>query len=295
MLFYQVELIKHGHDTCLEFMEFAASGDYTETQAHFHSTMEITLLVDGEVFFKSGDAEQPFEKGDCFIFNSMEQHNIFSENASAKLKYLSLNFVPSFISSLEMEDFNLRYLEPFYFTNRSCRIPHTEACAKEVSGLFGKIQTALYEKKEGYPLMVKAYLFLILSEIACYYQKTVPSLNPSRREAPVLQDSFTRVLDYIEEHLTHDITIDQLSQVAAMNRYYFSTFFKKQMSESPVQYITRKRIRLAIELLKDEKLSILEVALRSGFNNAANFNRAFRQLTETSPSEYRKKQKQDRR
>ena len=32
MLFYQVELIKHGHDTCLEFMDFAASGDYAETQ-----------------------------------------------------------------------------------------------------------------------------------------------------------------------------------------------------------------------------------------------------------------------
>ena len=51
MLFYQVELIKHGHDTCLEFMEFAASGDYAETQAHFHSTMEITVIVDGEGFF----------------------------------------------------------------------------------------------------------------------------------------------------------------------------------------------------------------------------------------------------
>ncbi|MFQ9681550.1 MAG: helix-turn-helix domain-containing protein [Ruthenibacterium lactatiformans] len=75
----------------------------------------------------------------------------------------------------------------------------------------------------------------------------------------------------------------------------FFHVLQKQMSESPVQYITRKRIRLAIELLKDENLSILEVALRSGFNNAANFNRAFRQLTETSPSEYRKKQKKDRR
>ena len=293
MLFYQVELIKHGHDTCLEFMEFAASGDYAETQAHFHSTMEITVIVDGEGFFKSSGAEHPFGKGDCFIFNSMEPHNIFSENASASLKYLSLNFVPSFISSLEMEDFNLRYLEPFYFTNRSCRIPYPEPCAKEVGTLFGKIQTALYEKKDGYPLAVKAYLFLMLSEIACHYQKDVPSLNPSRRDVPVLQDSFTKVLDYIEENLTQDITIDQLSQVAAMNRYYFSTFFKKQMSESPVQYITRKRIRLAIELLKDENLSILEVALRSGFNNAANFNRAFRQLTETSPSEYRKKQKKE--
>ena len=151
MLFYQVELIKHGHDTCLEFMEFAASGDYAETQAHFHSTMEITVIVDGEGFFKSSGAEHPFGKGDCFIFNSMEPHNIFSENASASLKYLSLNFVPSFISSLEMEDFNLRYLEPFYFTNRSCRIPYPEPCAKEVGTLFGKIQTALYEKKRRLP------------------------------------------------------------------------------------------------------------------------------------------------
>lgn len=68
---------------------------------------------------------------------------------------------------------------------------------------------------------MKAYLFLMLSEIACHYQKDVPSLNPSRRDVPVLQDSFTKVLDYIEENLTQDITIDQLSQVAAMNRYYF--------------------------------------------------------------------------
>lgn len=103
MLFYQVELIKHGHDTCLEFMEFAASGDYAETQAHFHSTMEITVIVDGEGFFKSSGAEHPFGKGDCFIFNSMEPHNIFSENASASLKYLSLNFVPSFIVAFQKE------------------------------------------------------------------------------------------------------------------------------------------------------------------------------------------------
>lgn len=295
MLFYQVELIKHGHDTCLEFMEFAASGGYTEKQAHFHSTMEITVIVDGEGLFQSNDTGYGFEKGDCFIFDSMEPHNIFSENAPADLKYLSLNFVPSFISSLEMEDFNLQYLEPFYFTDRSCKIPHTEVCAQAVLESFYKIQEALYKKEDGYPLVVKAQLFVMLAQITGYYHKTNPGLNASRRELPVLQTSFTKVLDYIEENLTRDITIDQLSRIAAMNRYYFSTFFKKQMSESPVQYITRKRIRLAIELLKDERLSILEVALRSGFNNAANFNRAFRQFTDSSPSEYRKKQRGDRR
>lgn len=62
MLFYQVELIKHGHDTCLEFMEFAASGDYAETQAHFHSTMEITVIVDGEGFSKAAARSIPLER-----------------------------------------------------------------------------------------------------------------------------------------------------------------------------------------------------------------------------------------
>ena len=60
MLFYQVELIKHGHDTCLEFMEFAASGDYAETQAHFHSTMEITVTE--RDFSKAAARSIPLER-----------------------------------------------------------------------------------------------------------------------------------------------------------------------------------------------------------------------------------------
>ena len=292
MLFYQVELVKHGHDTCLEFMEFAASGEYAETQAHFHSTMEITTIVDGEGFFKINETKYNFVKGDCFIFDSMEPHNIFSTNDACPLKYLSINFVPSFVSSMEIGDFNLQYLAPFYFTDRSCKISHTEECAANIRALFQSMQTTLYAKQEGYPLVVKAQLFMLLSHIACHYQGQYSSLRASKRDFPILQDSFTKVLDYIEKNLTKDISIDQLSQIAAMNRYYFSTFFKKHMSESPVQYITRKRINLAIELLKNGERSVLEVALQSGFNNAANFNRAFKQLTGYSPSEYRKKQRE---
>lgn len=293
MLFYQVELVKHGHDTCLEFMEFAASGEYAETQAHFHSTMEITLIVEGEGFYKINDSKYSFVRGDCFIFDSMKPHNIFSTKDSSHLKYLSINFVPSFISSLEIGDFNLQYLAPFYFTDRSCKIAHTADCAPILFDLFKRIQTTLYTKAEGYSLMVKAQLFALLAHIACHYQGHYTSLSAAKQKTPILQDSFTKVLDYIEKNLTQDITIDQLSQIAAMNRYYFSTFFKKHMSESPVQYITRKRINLAIQLLKDDNLSVLEVALRSGFNNAANFNRAFKQLTGYSPSEYRRKQKSE--
>lgn len=291
MLFYQVELVKHGHDTCLEFMEFAASGEYAETQAHFHSTMEITLIMDGEGFYKINDSKHSFVGGDCFIFDSMEPHNIFSTRSTSHLKYLSINFLPSFVSSLEISDFNLQYLAPFYFTDRSCKIPHTAYCAPMILNLFKDIQTSLYTKEEGYSLMVKAQLFTLLAHIAHHYQGHYTSISSAKQKTPVLQDSFTKVLDYIEKNLTQDITIDQLSQIAAMNRYYFSTFFKKHMSESPVQYITRKRINLAIQLLKNNNLSVLEVALQSGFNNAANFNRAFKQLTGYSPSEYRKKQK----
>lgn len=294
MLFYQVELVKHGHDTCLEFMEFAASGEYAEAQAHFHSTMEITLIVDGEGFYKVNGTKYDFVKGDCFIFDSMEPHNIFSTNPTAGLKYLSLNFVSSFVSSMEIEDFNLQYLRPFYFTDRPSKIPHTEACAQGIRDAFESIQTALYAKESGYALLVKAQLFVLLAHIACHYQMPAVGPGPSKRGLPVLQDSFTKVLDYIEKNLTQDITIDQLARIAAMNRYYFSTFFKKHMSESPVQYITRKRINLAISLLKDEGRSVLEIALQSGFNNAANFNRTFKQLTGYSPSEYRKKQKSGR-
>ena len=86
------------------------------------------------------------------------------------------------------------------------------------------------------------------------------------------------ILMYIDQNLSNELNIELLSGIIHVNRYYFSTFFKKYVGETPIQYITRKRIAMAIQLLQTTNLGVLEIANQCGFKNAANFNRIFKQI-----------------
>lgn len=81
--------------------------------------------------------------------------------------------------------------------------------------------------------------------------------------------------------------LDELAEIASMSKSYFSTVFKKLNGISPWDYLISKRISFAAELLKNTDKTILEIALECGFNNTANFNRAFKKITGKTPSEYK--------
>ena len=74
-----------------------------------------------------------------------------------------------------------------------------------------------------------------------------------------------------------------------MSTSYFSHIFKTVNRISPLDYIIRKRIDMAMSELQQTNKSILEIAYSCGFNNTANFNRAFRSKTGLVPSDYRRK------
>ncbi len=97
-----------------------------------------------------------------------------------------------------------------------------------------------------------------------------------------------QVLDYVRSHLSQDLSIVDLAQVAGMSLYYFLRLFKKSMHYTPRQYIIQMRIERAQELLRSRELSIADIALQCGFTNQSHFTNVFRQLTETTPKAYRR-------
>ncbi len=97
-----------------------------------------------------------------------------------------------------------------------------------------------------------------------------------------------QVLNYIRSHLSQDLSIIDLAQVAGMSPYYFLRLFKKSMHVTPRQYIIQIRIDRAKELLRSRELSIADIALQCGFTSQSHFTNIFRQLTETTPKAYRR-------
>lgn len=95
------------------------------------------------------------------------------------------------------------------------------------------------------------------------------------------------VLQYIENHLSEKITIKQLAGEVYLHPNYFIRLFKNNMGVSPVNYINRKRLEKAKQLLSIENISVNEVAVQSGFQNVSYFFSIFKKHIGMAPNEYR--------
>ncbi|MEK3882795.1 response regulator [Paenibacillus sp. PL2-23] len=93
---------------------------------------------------------------------------------------------------------------------------------------------------------------------------------------------------YIEEHLGEPLSMKEAAEQLHMNASYFSVLFKEQTGLSFTEYVTRRRIQRAKELLGGTGLSIGEIAERVGYQTDKYFVKVFRTLEGMSPGQYRK-------
>jgi AraC family transcriptional regulator len=95
------------------------------------------------------------------------------------------------------------------------------------------------------------------------------------------------VTDYINDHLSTEIKLSDLAELAGISQFHFSRLFKLSMGVSPHQYVIAQRIERAKLLLKKPEMSVTEIAFLCGFNSHSHLGKYFRQLTGTTPKDYR--------
>jgi AraC-like DNA-binding protein len=100
-------------------------------------------------------------------------------------------------------------------------------------------------------------------------------------------DKMKLVYEYIQKKFSDKITLDEVSAVASMSPVSFNRFIKKRTGKTFVNYLNDIRVGYAARWLVEKDLSISEIAFKSGFNNIANFNRIFKSIKNTTPSQYR--------
>ena len=98
-----------------------------------------------------------------------------------------------------------------------------------------------------------------------------------------------RALDYIEDNLSEDITLDSLAEVTGYSVFHFVRKFALAMGVSPGRYISQKRLENAKTELAAGKLTLVEIALNAQFSSQASFTRAFHRATGMTPMEYRRR------
>ncbi|WP_176785892.1 AraC family transcriptional regulator [Propionivibrio dicarboxylicus] len=97
-----------------------------------------------------------------------------------------------------------------------------------------------------------------------------------------------RIEDFIDSHLDQNMSIERMASEVSMSPRLFSRFFSISYGQSPHRYLMRKRIVRAKQLMRcQSELSILEVALHTGFSSQAHFCFAFRKYCGETPTAWR--------
>ena len=96
------------------------------------------------------------------------------------------------------------------------------------------------------------------------------------------------ILEYTMTNYDQPISLGQIANLANLTPNAFCKYFKLRTNKTFVQFLTEIRIEQACKLLsKTRDLSVLEIALASGFNNVSNFNRKFKFLKKKTPLQYK--------
>ena len=160
-----------------------------------------------------------------------------------------------------------------------------------------EIHRCLLEIRDLYlqsPLLTEASIYARAMEMLSLIardRKSLPEAGDASR-GRILQHNETmqQICDYLSDHCTENITLDEMASLAGFSKFYFERLFRDYTDMSFYQYLIFKRISLSEKLLMDARMPITEIAFRSGFSSSAAFSKAFRQAKGFTPSQYRRLQ-----
>lgn len=114
-------------------------------------------------------------------------------------------------------------------------------------------------------------------------------LRQSTEKYNISDNSIKTIIDYINENIRLDISIDELTAIVPLSRRNLEKKFKEATGTSVYQFILDKKVALiSAELLTTDK-NLLDIAIETGFNDVRNVYRIFKKNTGYTPVSFRKK------
>jgi len=96
-----------------------------------------------------------------------------------------------------------------------------------------------------------------------------------------------RVMQYVDDNLAEKITLRGLAAVAGLSRMHFAAQFRAAVGMRPHEYLLKRRIERAEDLLRQGDIPLVDVALTVGFQTQAHFTTVFKRFTGDTPYQWR--------
>lgn len=242
---------------------------------HSHNEYEFMMPLDAPIAAQSDAQTIVLEKGRFTPFNSGQSHGVVKDTTAERVICISCE--KGFLERLALLGFGKAEI---HFENISFEISNN---IRFLLGLF--VEESLSQKR-GYHVMQDNLANMLCTELIRCSRNSITMTNPQEKENEKI--GITRAADFLKEQVLTSFSIDEAAQVAGLSPYYFIRAFKQHIGKTPYAYYVDVKIEKAKELLQNKTLSVMEIALATGFANSGHFSTVFKRRTGVTPSEYKK-------
>lgn len=254
--------------------------EFEDYPLHWHTPFELIMPTENSYRVVCGQREYPLAEGDILIIAPGTVHQLFAPECGKRII-----FQPS------LSQIGIRELE--LLTSRIA--PATLITADTFPQIHGQIQKLMLEIRDEYlsdsPYAESAifarFLEILVLVGRCQAELTQHGFDAKNSKQKEYMDKFLYICNYINEHFTENLTLEQVADLAGFSKYHFTRLFRQYADTSFYKYLNQKRIDYAKSLLLDPDLSVIEVALASGFSSLSAFLRMFKLINHCTPTEYR--------
>lgn len=259
------------HSDLDDIMLLDASMNDFSYGTHAHEEFSFGVTLSGrQDFFALGEHHKS-HAGDVIVFNPDDAHDGHSGGGDT-LHYKMLYIHPEQLQPM-LESVGVQQPQSF-------RVSQTVQSNTKIKQHILRL-ASLVESDDMSPLEYSSALFEF-SECLAFQQ----GMSKSRKIRP--KDSlFERIRDYLHAHVSEEVTLDELSQLAHMSKYHLLRCFKEYFGMTPHQYWQNhrmNRVKDALEL----GMPLADVAFTFGFMDLSYLNRRFKPVFGVTPYQFRR-------
>ena len=256
---------------------------------HYHAELELVVILKSEGTCFIGDSIEKFNVGDVILIGKNLPHmwvnseDYFNQNATELVKAIAIHFKQNYLGDSFFEASEMKHILALFE-----RAKYGVKFLNVDTSLINEIKKML--DLEGFNKTIS--FLIILNKLAKHTStKNLASdgfVNSFQSTKSDIQD---KVQAYIFKNFNKEINLETAASIAHMNTAAFSRYFKRVNKKTFSRYVTEIRIGYACKMLMEDKFNIAGICYESGFKNISNFNRQFKIVMNSTPSNYLKKYK----
>ncbi|TRZ45089.1 AraC family transcriptional regulator [Robertkochia solimangrovi] len=265
------EALVYQEDSCFHFYD----------KLHQHDDIQISYIVSGEGSLVVGDTITDFMPNDILVIGENIPHVFKSHPESSSISVMQKLFFTR--DSFGKDFFNISDM-----ARLQSLLNESRHGIKIISDR-DKLIPFFNELKNQNRIQRIASLLNILNIMISAEKQQLSKFTYRKKYSDDDGNRMNVVIDYTLKNFQEPFSLDKVAEKANMSKNAFCRYFKSKTNKTYFQFLIEVRIEYACRLLfKTNDLPISEISGLCGFPNIANFNRKFKDLKGTTPSNYRK-------